>query len=600
MAPAWRAYATLVGFSTGGSNAVRRLFAHMRTIGAAARVMLIETAADRWQVAPQDCYAELGSVHHAASKRQAGFGELAVHAARRRPPADPPLKARSAWRLVGRSLPRVDTSAKVDGTALYGMDLRLPGMLIAAVEQSPWPGARVTKFDRSAVRQSPGVVEIVELDDTIAVLARDYWHASQGLKKAAVQWTEPAHVIDTAQLRAQLRELVASAPRAASVRAIREVEAVYEAPLLLHMQLEPLNATARVERFSAEVWAPTQNQGLMQSDVARAIGVWAHAVTVNTPLVGGGFGRRLDTDYGVTAARIAKQFDVPIKAVWSRDADSIQGHFRPMCAARLTATLADDGTLRSLISNVASIGDSPRTGGLRDSLYRIAEQSAHYSGLPYPIRTGSWRSVNSSQNIYFRECFIDECAQAAAADPLHYRHAMLENSPRARRVLETVARISGWNDRVASSRFLGVAFSEGFGSLCAHVVEVAASGSQALRVVKIYAVVDCGTVINPDGVRAQMQGAILFGLSAALYEEITYQKSQLNQTNFDTYRVLRINEAPDIEIRILETPDAEIGGMGEVGVPPVAPAMANAIFAATAIRVRRLPLSHSAFELSVQ
>jgi isoquinoline 1-oxidoreductase beta subunit len=319
--------------------------------------------------------------------------------------------------------------------------------------------------------------------------------------------------------------------------------------------------------------------------------LWAHAVTVHTPLVGGGFGRRLEVDYGVTAARIAKQFDVPVKAIWSREEDCTQGRFRPMSSALLQATLASDGAIQQLTSHVASTDERPRTGSLQQMPYAITNCSTQYTRVPSSIRIGSWRSVDSSQNIFFRECFIDECAQAAGADPLAYRLKLLSHNTRAQRVLEKVSALSAWNRKDA--RYLGVAFCEGFGSLSAQVVEVIRTAEKTFKVAKIFIVVDCGTAIDPDNISAQLQGAALFGLSAALHEEVTYLDGTLQQRNFDAYPVLRIAEAPEIVVEIIETPDAEIGGMGEVGVPPLAPALLNALFVATGTRIRKLPLTHA-------
>lgn len=604
MAPAWRAYTTPIGFYTGGSSSVQRLFANMRSIAAAARVMLIETAADRWKVAADDCSAMNGQVSHPSSQRRASFGDLAKAAAHRTPPASAPLKSRSQWKLIGKSQPRLDVPSKVNGAAQFGIDLKLPGMLIAAVSQSPSPGAHVVKLNRDAALRTKGVLRVIELDSTIAVVAQSYWIAAQGLKNAEVQWSAASQPIDTTQLQNALREtLEAGAPASKSESASpdREIRALYEAPLLMHAQLEPLNATAKVDLLSAEIWAPTQMQSFMQSEIAKALHLWAHAVTVHTPLVGGGFGRRLEVDYGVTAARIAREFDVPVKVIWSREEDCTQGRFRPMSSALMRATLSGDGSPQRLDSHVASIGEQPRTGALRQIPYAIADCSTRYTGVTSAVRIGSWRSVDSSQNIFFRECFIDECAHAAGVDPLAYRQKLLSHNARALRVLETASTVSAWNSsNTGEARYLGMAFCEGFGSFCAQVVEVVRTSTQAFLVAKIFIVVDCGIAIDPGNIRAQLQGAALFGLSAALREEVTYLDGQLQQRNFDQYPLLRIAETPEIIVEIIETADVDIGGMGEVGVPPVAPALVNALFAATGTRIRELPLTHAKLQWALK
>ena len=597
MAPTWRAYSAPVGFFTGGSTSVERLFTPMRSIGAAARLLLIEAAAARWGTQVKDCHAEAGYIYHDSSQRRAGYGELAPLAATLSAPADPPLKPRSAWRSIGRSLPRLGSASKVDGTALYGLDVRVPGMLIAAVSQSPWPGSTVETLDAKAPLVQPGVVRVVELGDTVAVLARDHWSASQGLKRARVTWRRPAEPPDTERLRDSLRKLAQSqsSPEPGVAPMGTVVSATYEAPLLMHAQLEPLNATARVHLLGAELWAPTQAPAQMQHEVASALLTLPEAVTVHTTRVGGGFGRRLIVEEGVAAARIAKAAGVPVKAVWSREQDSLQDHFRPMAVARLTARLDEAGSPRTWSVQVASLGGGARTEGLDPTPYRVGAGHVCYCGLTPAIRVGYWRSVDASQNVFFRECFLDECAHAAGVDPLQYRLRLLGAAHwRGRRVLAALAQTSAWSGKSAPDRCLGLAYHEGFGSITAQAVQLSRSGAGALRIERILVVVDCGTAVNPANIRAQLEGGALFALSAALREEATFEEGRLRQLNFDAYPVLRLPQAPPVEVTILDSPDSPIGGIGEVAVPPLAPALANAVFAATGTRVRRLPLTHAA------
>jgi isoquinoline 1-oxidoreductase beta subunit len=477
-------------------------------------------------------------------------------------------------------------------------------MLVAAVAQNPLPGALLISVDRTAALAQPGVVRIIDLPNTIpgnstpsggiAVVANHYWQANRGLAAANVRWQLPS--VSTDELQQKLHALVTQDQQLNAVSP--DISAIYEAPLLMHAQLEPLNATVSVSRFTAEVWAPTQAQEAMQADIANALGLWHHAVIVHTPRVGGGFGRRLATDYGVTAAHIAREFDVPVKTIWSREEDSIQGRFRPTSTARLAATFDANGHIRNWESLVASMGEQARLGGLDKTPYDIAQQTGRYVPCPSDIRTGSWRSVDASQNAFFRECFIDECAQSAKIDPLEYRRLHLANNARALRVLDTLARVSDYASAQKQQRFLGIAYSEANGSVTAQAAEAIQTTNGKWRIAKVFAVVDCGIALNPNNIRAQLEGGILFGLSAAIAEEVTYRDGQLEQRNYDKYRVLTIDSAPDIHVEILETPDVDIGGIGEVGVPLIAPAATNALFAATGIRVRRLPLASSGLALA--
>jgi isoquinoline 1-oxidoreductase beta subunit len=590
MAPAWRSYDELIGFNTGGSDSTRRLFKCMRDVAARARVMLISAAANRWKVAGEDCVAKNGVVTHTPSGRSLRFGELAHEAARQCIAENVPLKPREHWHLIGQSIPRVDSPEKVDGRAEYGIDFRLPGMLVAAIAQAPSADTPRQHFDATAAKTMRGVISVVDLGDLVAVVAKDYWTAQRGLRAAAPQWAPST--IDSRELREQLRTAVNEMSQFSGA----DVDAIYECPALLHAQLEPLNATARVSRLSAELWVPTQAQDEMKTRVAEALGLWAHTVTVHTALVGGGFGRRLSVDYGVAAARIAREFDVPIKCIWSREADSSQARPRPMSAARFAATL-DNGRIRSLEVSIAGLGKNERLGSLREMPYAGFTLKVGYAGIESGIVPGSWRSVDSSQNVFYRECFLDECALAIHADPMEFRRTLLANDTRALAVLERVADLTKWVDAKAQGRYLGCAYSNGFGSQCAQVVEVVRTSGGKLRVAKVWAVVDCGIAINPDIVRTQIEGGVMFGLSAALFEELTWEKGILQQDNYDEYRVLRITEAPDIVVEIIESPTAEIGGIGEVGVPPLAPALVNALFAATGTRARRLPLRSSGLPL---
>jgi isoquinoline 1-oxidoreductase beta subunit len=589
MAPSWRAYYKPVGFWTGGSSSTQRLHEPLRKIAAVVRQMLVNEAARRWGVSPETCATEKGEVVHGATARRLGYGALAAGAAEQAIPEIAPLKPPNG-RYVGRSPHRLDLAAKVDGSAIYGADVRIPGMRIAAISQSPFADGAIAAFDRSSALAVRGVERAFSIGDTVAVVAGNSWCAFQGLEAARIQWQRAAAVPDSEDLRTELTSAVRgdSSPDELSDTTI--VRATYSVPLLYHAQLEPITATANVSRVSADIWTSTQAQEAVQAAVGKALGLWPHLVTVHSTLVGGGFGRRLDTDYAVTAARVARELGQPVQCVWSRESDAHQARHRTIAAACLESRL-QDGLPTTLKARIATLGDFPRTGSVATTSYALPQAEIEFIANHAPIRSGSWRSVDASQNVFFRESFIDECAHAAGRDRLEYRKALLANNARALRVVETAAALSEWSSAGGRERFRGIAFHDGFGSIAAQVVELSRAADQRLRIERIVAVVDCGTVVHPDNVRAQIEGGVLFGLSAALREEAVIRNGSLSTANFDKYNVLRMHEAPAVEVEVLETPDAPLGGIGEVGVPLVAPALANAIFAATGIRARDLPLS---------
>ncbi|HEU4602128.1 MAG TPA: molybdopterin cofactor-binding domain-containing protein, partial [Steroidobacteraceae bacterium] len=379
--------------------------------------------------------------------------------------------------------------------------------------------------------------------------------------------------------------------------AARYVEATYEAPLLAHQTMEPMNATALVRDGRAELWVPTQVQSEMRAAVAKALDIPLTAVTINTPELGGGFGRRLKVDYGVQAALIARHFDVPVKLIWSREEDTQHGFYRPASVAHLRAGLNKDGEICGMRTRIACLdGDEP-VGGLVGQSYAIPGTMTTYVGWNPGVPLGAWRSVDASQNLFFFESFIDELAYARNRDPLQMRRELLSSDARALRVLNAAAALANWGDSLPKGRGRGIAFLKGFGSMAAQVAEVSVDADRALRVHQISCAVDCGTAVNPDSVRAQFEGGAIFGLSAALCGEITLRDGKVEQGNFDSAPILRINEVPDVRVTILESPTEKIGGIGEPPVPPVAPAVANAIYAACGIRVRKLPIIKSGFKI---
>jgi len=440
----------------------------------------------------------------------------------------------------------------------------------------------------------------------VAVIANGTWPALQGLARLAPAWDAGPHAGESS---AAIREALKAAlegdrlePHAGSDEARRaaadanaalrdasdRIEAVYEAPFLAHAQIEPMNSTAWWHEGVLEIWSPTQNQAILRRRVAERLGIGTDRVVVKTPLVGGGFGRRLEIDYALEAAIIARDCAWPVQVLWSREEDFRGDYHRPAAAARLRAAFSSDGNLRALEIGVALTSTSSGVAGLASLPYRVPVAVARAS-LARGVRTGAWRSVDLSQNLFFREAFLDECAIHAKRDPLDFRLGLLGNDSRARRVLEAVARLAGWRERGASGRHLGLAFAEGWGSLCAIVAEAAVESGR-VRISRCYAAVDCGTTVNPSSAAAQVEGGIAMALSAALLEEATVKDGRVQSESFGTYPILSFPHGPPIEVTFIESPEAPVGGLGELAVPPTAPAVANAVFAATGIRARTLPL----------
>jgi len=613
-------------YSTGGSSAIASQWDDLRKVGAAARQMLRQAAAERWGVPIAQCEAQGGAVIHAASGRSLGYGALAVRAGQCAPPADPPLTPREKWRLIGRPAPRLDIPPKGDGRAVYGIDMKLPGLLTAAVAQCPIHGGTLQGFDEAAALQVPGVRKVVRLapwtdseyvnmpmQETVAVLADGYWAASQGLAALKPQWTPPAAPFDSAAMFQQFRQDVrAETPppglklaravrtgddpaaqeakaKAAFAAAAKVVEAEYECPLLAHATMEPMTAVARWTGDRLEIWSGSQAQLDLTKIMNRRFGVAPEKVTVHTTYAGGGFGRRFYADAQIQAAALAQAAGAPVKVVWSRPEDIQHDLYRPPAVARFRAAIGKSGAVEAVEMRQARA--VPFEFGLRYErlTYDWPALVASATFRAQPIATGAWRAVEDGPQAFFVESFVDELAHALGQDPVAYRRSRLAKDPRAQRLLEVVAERSGWRTPKAPGRGRGVALWHANRSLAAQVVEVAQEGG-VLKVKRVTCAFDCGTVVNPDNVRAQGEGAILYGLSAALTGEITFKDGRVQQANFDSYPVIRLAEAPEIEVHLVETPDAVIGGVGEPMLPPVAPALANAIFDLTGQRIRRLPI----------
>ncbi|MBS0335248.1 MAG: xanthine dehydrogenase family protein molybdopterin-binding subunit, partial [Proteobacteria bacterium] len=616
---------------TGGSSSVRDAWLLMRHAGAAARTMLVAAAAKRWGVDSKECRTAAGAVLHPASNRRLGYGELAAEAAAMPIPSDVALKDPREFRLLGKAQARLDTPAKVDGSAQYACDVRLPGMRHAAIAQCPVFGGKLKSADFDAAKGKPGVVAVLELAPTsttpaaVAVVADGWWKAKKVLEGMTIAWDEGPHgSLDTAQQRAAYAalldkgsprsyETVGDAPGALA-GAKRVVEATYEVPYLAHATMEPMNATARVDGGRCEVWAGNQAPSLVQWFAAKTAGVPRDAVTVHTPFLGGGFGRRIEMDIIVQAVSIAAKVPgVPVQLLWSRDEDMRHDAYRPMAASRLRCALAEDGSIAAWHHRIA--GQSC-TQGLTGRLMPLAESDLMKDktvaegayDLPYampnrlvehvlarqPVPVGYWRSVGHSYNAYFVEAFLDEVAHAAGKDPYEYRRAMLAGAPRHRRVLEAAAGMAGWGQLLAAEPGIrvarGIALAESFHSIVAQVAEVEVLPGGAVRVRRVCCAVDCGMAINPAIVVAQMRSAIVFGLTAALHGEITLKGGRVEQSGFHDYRMVGMADCPLLEVKIVDSGWDHLGGIGEPGTPPIAPAVANAVFAATGKPVRSLPI----------
>jgi isoquinoline 1-oxidoreductase beta subunit len=606
--------------ATGGSDSVATSWLPLRQAGAGARAMLIAAAAGEWSVPPGECTTEPGVVVHAATNRRLPYGALASKAAALALPdvATLPLKAPEAFRLIGKPLVRRDAAAKGCGSAVFGLDVKVPGMLVASVARCPVYGGKLARLDDSKARAVRGVRRVVPLEAVrevglparVAVVADTTWAAMKGRRALIVEWDGGADAeFSSAAMLAAARTALATKGdvtqnvgdvEAAGARAAQVVEQTYEVPFLAHLTMEPMNCTAHVTDSSAELWVPTQYGGGVQTRVAKFLELPVDAVTVHVTFLGGGFGRRFYRDFVIDAVQIARAAGVPVKVVWSREEDVQHDLYRPASLQRLRAALDESGRPLSWENRVAAPAHAgywrPTTAhpGEDDApeeiLYAIPNRFADFVYVPAPVPIGAWRAVRHTQNVFSVESFIDELAEAAHADPIAYRLALLDADPRARQVLETVRERSGWTRPPPAGRGRGVAFMRYGGTYVAHVAEVTVQPGGSVRVDRVVCAFDCGQLINPDIVRAQVESAVVWGLSAALWGEITVEHGRTVQSNFHDYRVARMRDTPIIDVHLAvnhETPT----GVGEPAVPGVAPAIANAVFAASGRRVRRLPLN---------
>jgi len=595
---------------TGGSYSVRGSWKPLRRAGAAARAMLIAAAAARWGVPVTECRTEPGAVVHEPTSRRLGYGELAEDAAKQPVPQEPTLKTPEQRRLFGTRIARVDLPAKVDGSARYSLDVRVPGMLFASIERCPTHGGKVARVDGARALALPGVRHVVPLERGVAVVADDTWTAMQARAALAITWDHgPLAGLDRAGIEARFdadasREGVKHRAdgdfAAALARAERTLEADYHVPYVAHAPMEPQNTTAHVQGDRCRLWSPVQLPSWAIPAVAGALGIPAANVTLERPFVGGAFGRRLYHDYAIEAALVSKALQLPVQVVWTREDDMRGGFYRPASRHRLTAGLsggrltafrhrviAPSISLQLVPDEVKDGVDENISDGLVDWPYAVSDYRAEHVQSDPGVPALWWRSVWSSQNPFGSEGFLDECAVAAGADPLAFRLALLAKQPRHAGVLRLVAEQAGWGRKLPKGRGMGIAMHASFGSFAAMVAEVSVVKGEP-RVHRAVIALDCGTVVDPDTVRAQLEGAVVFGLSAALYSRITIEHGATVESNFDGHRILRLPETPVVEVHLV--PSAEPpGGVGEPGVPVVAPAVANALFAATGKRWRRMP-----------
>ncbi|HEY5647608.1 MAG TPA: molybdopterin cofactor-binding domain-containing protein [Pseudomonadales bacterium] len=596
---------------TGGSLSVRATGQYgMRVAGAAARELLVRAAADAWSVPAAELTTAEGRIVHARTSRSAPYADFAAAAGQLTPPYSPALKRPEDFTIIGRSVARLDIPDKVNGSARFGIDATVPGLKVAAIRQAPVFGAQLASVDDGAARSMPGVADVVRLTDAVAVVADGFWQASQALAAVEVRWTEPAQAqVDQAGIFAQFDADMATAVAdgnekidvshgdvaAAFAEAVTSVEATYRVPYLAHACMEPMNATVAIDGDACQVWIGSQNPLGTRHSVAAALDLDPDKVTVHNHVMGGGFGRRSIDDAAVQAALVARAVGAPVKLIWSREEDVRRDHYRPAVTSRFKAGLDGQGLPLAWENQYV---DKHEPAEAPHIPYAVANQRIHYADSPTHVPFGAWRSVDHSQHGFFTESFIDELAHAAGRDPYEYRRALLSQAPRHRRVLETAAEKAGWADPLGAGRGRGISLQASFGSIVAQVVDVTVDGG-SVRVDRVVCAVDPGFAVSPDGLAAQMESGILYGLTAALYGDIRIHAGAVSQSNFHDYQMVRMAEAPQIDVHILAS-DNPPGGAGEPGTPGIGPALTNAIFAATGTRIRQLPVSQYDLSYAVE
>lgn len=608
--------------AVGGSGSIRSGYSQMRKVGASAREMLIKAASDQWGVPLEECAAEQAMVIHKPTGKKLTYGQLAEPAAKLPVPKEPKLKDPKQFTMLGKPMPRPDVPLKVNGQALFGMDAKVPGMVYASIERCPVLGSKLVHFDAAPALKIKGVKQVVKAErivgknhyDGVAVLADTYWAALQGRKALNVTWDHQGHdTFNTAAFENKLRDLAKTDGVVghnvgdfdkAFANAPTQLEAFYETPIVSHSTMEPMNALAHYRSDGkVDLWLSTQGGDLARTEVAKALAIPADHVTVNVLFNGGGFGRRITQDFATEAALLSKTIGKPVKIVWTREDDTQLGPFRPMTFSAMRGALSTEGKAVALQHKVISPSidatmnetydktkpDGTMLEGTNEQKYEIPNLNTRYVHADLHIPLTYWRSVTSSTLAFAHECFLDEMAHKAGQDPMAFRLSMLSKDGDTKRVLTKLKEVSGWDKPLPAGKGRGVAQWDFFAGLAGQVVEVSRNQNGGVSVDKVYCVIDLGTVVNPDTVKAQVEGSVAMALTAALKQGITFEKGQAVQANFDKNQMLRIHEMPEVEVHILAEGGPTIKGVGEPGLPPLAPALANAIFAATGTRIRRLP-----------
>jgi isoquinoline 1-oxidoreductase beta subunit len=608
--------------ATGGSTSVRAFWKSLRAAGATARAMLVQAAAQQWQVDPASCTTSNGEVTHKESGRKLSYGALALAANNEKPPAAVTPKDPKDFVVIGKPLKRFDTPGKVNGKVVYGIDAILPDMKFATLSACPVFGGKVQKVDDSAAKKIPGVQKVVVLDDMVAVVGDHMWAATKGIEALVVEWDEgPNARIGSEDIWQHLRAasekdgVVAKSEGdiAKGLATGERFDASYELPFLAHATMEPLNCTVHVKPDSCEIWTGTQIVARVQSEAAKAAGLPVDKVTVNNHLIGGGFGRRLEPDMVVAAVRIAKQVDGPVKVVWTREEDIRHDIYRPVYRDTIAATLSDGKILgwKYKVAGSAIIArwlppafekgiDIDAIDSAVDMPYDIPNFHVEFvRAEPPAVPTGFWRGVGANNNVFAIECFMDELARKAGKDPIAFRRSMLGKNPRQLAALDLVAEKSGWGQPLPARAGRGVCAQPSFGSFIATVVEAEVGDRGDIRLRRVTSAVDTGIAVNPDTIVAQLEGGLIFGLTAALYGDITIDKGRVQQSNFHDYRMLRIDQVPKIEVHLIKSGEAP-GGIGETGVTAGPPALRNAILAATGVALRRLPIDRALISVATK